>query len=129
LAWIQDEPAATRVEDLLTEARQGITLASWSVINAGEVFYQLSRRRGQDAAEGFWAEVHSDAVPIRLVSVTNGRVRMASRIKADHRVSYADAFAVALALELGQPLVTGDGEIRNAAQKLNLALEWLGDDS
>jgi rRNA maturation endonuclease Nob1 len=34
---------------------------------------------------------------------------------------------MALALELGQPLVTGDAEIQNAASEAGIMLHWLGD--
>ena len=41
-----------------------------------------------------------------------GENLVAARVKAHHAVSYADAFAVALAQELGATLVSGDPEIR-----------------
>jgi predicted nucleic acid-binding protein len=65
-------------------------------------------------------------MPFRLHGVTDARVRRAAQIKAGFRVAYADAFAMALALELGQPLVTGDKEIQNIAADAGLTLEWLG---
>ena len=126
LAWIQNEPGATAVEEVLEEARGRATQASWSVINAGEVYYQLQRRQGQDVAERFWAEALSGRLPLQTIPATNARVRAAARLKGEFRVSYADAFAMALALELGQPLVTGDNEIRRAADRAGLELEWLG---
>ena len=126
LAWIQNEPGATAVEEVLEEARGRATQASWSVINAGEVYYQLQRRQGRDLAERFWAEALFGRLPLQIVPATNARVRAAARLKGEFRVSYADAFAMALALELGQPLVTGDKEIRRAAELAGLELVWLG---
>ena len=35
---------------------------------------------------------------------------------------------MALALELQQPLVSGDREIRNVADEAGLILEWLGEE-
>ena len=42
------------------------------------------------------------------------RVLQAASIKASHRVSYADAFAVATALAHSTTLLTGDPEILDA---------------
>jgi len=126
LAWIQDEPTAAVVDRLLSESRSRVHLASWSLINAGEVYYQLRRRRGEGPAEEFWHDVLSGVFPVQLLGVTQARVRAAARLKAAFRVSYADAFAMALAQELGQPLVTGDAEIRQAAAGAGVELQWLG---
>lgn len=79
---------------------------SW--INLGEVLYLESRRSGEARAA-----VAIEAVR-RAVSVeapTAEAVVAAARVKARHQVSYADAFAVATALERGEPLMTGDPEI------------------
>lgn len=101
--------------------------ASWSSINAGEVYYQLARRRGQEFADGFWrTAVLGGLLPLRLYSATEARVLQAARLKARFGIAYADAFAMGLAIELRQPLVTGDAEIRDAAQEAGVALEWLG---
>lgn len=97
------------------------------MINAGEVYYQLARRRGQPNADIFWRQAVSGQLPLRLFGATDARVRRAAALKARFPFAYADAFAVALARELGQPLVTGDREIRQAAGDLAQPLEWLGE--
>ena len=45
-------------------------------------------------------------------------------MKANHRISYADAFAAALAQEYGATVVTGDPEFRSLGEKVSV--EWLG---
>ena len=90
------------------------------------MYYQLVRRQGQEIAGGFWRDVLSSRIPIRLYSVTDARVRRAALLKARFPIAYADAFAMALALELKQSLVTGDVEIRGAAEKAGITLNWLG---
>ena len=62
----------------------------------------------------------------RLVEATWPRVKEAARIKAKGGLSYADAFVLALAVEIGAPLVTGDPEIRAAAGGLGVEVVWLG---
>ena len=123
LAWLQNEPASDNVESFLADTTYE---ASWSSINAGEVYYQLVRRQGQEIAGGFWRDVLSSRIPIRLYSVTDARVRRAALLKARFPIANADAFAMALALELKQSLVTGDVEIRGAAEKAGITLYWLG---
>lgn len=123
LAWLQDEPTADRVEAILFASDARLALSS---INAGEVYYKLARRRGSEEAEAFWRAASSGRLPLRLHGATDARVRRAAALKARFLVSYADAFAMGLAIELGQPLVTGDPEIRAAAEDAGVRLEWLG---
>ncbi len=127
LAWLQGEPAGAEVEVLLAEASRRSGWAGWSSINAGEVYHHLARRRGPELANAFWRDAVSARLPLRLYSVTEARVRRAAGLKAHLQIAYADAFAMALALEFGQPLVTGDAEIQNAASEAGIMLHWLGD--
>lgn len=97
------EPAATRVANLL---RRGRPLMSW--INLGEVHYVVGRAHGPQEAD----EVVRDLRPrLTLESPTPDRVLAAARIKAAHRLSYADAFAAATALAADAVLLTGDPEL------------------
>jgi predicted nucleic acid-binding protein len=90
------------------------------------VYYQLARRRGLDAADAFWTEAVSGRFPIRLYQVTTARVRRAAGLKGSFPIAYADAFAMALARELGRSLMTGDREIRAAARDVGIEVDWLG---
>lgn len=90
------------------------------------MYYQLARRRGQESADAFWRDAVSAQLPLRLYGVTDARVRRAAALKARLPIAYADAFAMALAAELRQPLVTGDREIRTAAAEADITLQWLG---
>ena len=90
------------------------------------MYYQLVRRQRQEIADGFWRDILSSRIPIRLYSVTDARVRRAALLKSRYSIAYADAFAMALALELKRSLVTGDVEIRGAAEEAGIMLNWLG---
>jgi predicted nucleic acid-binding protein len=79
-----------------------------STINVGEMFYIVFRRRGQRRAEEMLTDVR--ALPITLCAATEERILAAAHVKAQYTLSYADAFAVALAQELEATLVTGDPE-------------------
>jgi ribonuclease VapC len=50
------------------------------------------------------------SLPVLITDVDKKRVLDAAHIKTNHAISYADAFAVALAKELDAPVVTGDPE-------------------
>jgi predicted nucleic acid-binding protein len=56
-------------------------------------------------------------------------IREAARMKAQHRLSYADAFAVATALRESATLVTGDPEVRAVGEKGVVRVEWIGTES
>ncbi len=56
---------------------------------------------------------------------TQRRVRRAAELKSNHAIAYADAFAVATALEFGATLVTADPEIRPLAGQYDLKVQWL----
>lgn len=97
------EPAAGEVDALLGRGRPAI---SW--LNLGEVFYVVRRRHGEDAAVETLRDLRP-AVDALLPSVD--LVLAAGRIKADHPLSYADAFAAATAIERSATLWTGDPEL------------------
>lgn len=112
LAYLQgEEPAATRVSEVLKEAegQQAELFVSW--INLGEVFYNIGRRRGIAAAEETLEELQD--LPITVISPDSDTVIQAARLKSQYRLSYADAFAVVTAQQLQASLMTGDPEIIN----------------
>ena len=126
IAWLQDEPAARRVQSFLDDAATNALAVYVSAINAGEVYYQLIRAERQAHAEQFWRALLRREMPLRLVAATTPRVKRAAAIKARYPLAYADAFAVGLAIEISAPLATGDLEIRRPERDGLLALAWLG---
>lgn len=81
-------------------------MISW--INLGEVFYVEARLAGEAAAAAAVERVRHE---VKAEDVDDDLVLEAARLKARHALSYADAFAVALAERLRLPLMTGDPEI------------------
>ncbi len=97
------EPAASAVAGLL-EAQK--PLVSW--INLGEVFYITRRRTGEKDALAAIRDIEG----VVLADLPNSdRILGAARIKADHPMAYADAFAAATAVSHGATLWTGDPEL------------------
>ncbi len=65
LTYLQgEEPAASRVKDVLQEAADRQVTLFMSLMNVGEVFYTIGRRQGEDAAEETLAEVRQLALTI-----------------------------------------------------------------
>ena len=79
---------------------------SW--INVGEVFYVIAPREGSARAAEVLEELLGE---VAAEEPDPALILDAARIKASHRLAYADAFAVATAERHGAPLVTGDAEI------------------
>lgn len=104
LRYLEDaSPTADAVSDLL--ARE-TPLLSW--INLGEVHYVLRRLHGEDAA----AETVRDLRDVIDARLPDERLVLdAARIKADHPMAYADAFAAALTVAGDATLWTGDPEL------------------
>lgn len=104
LGHLQGEgPACEAVAGLLERTRPTV---SW--INLGEVFYILRRRRGEAEAMAAVRDLQ-DVLTLDLPSA--GRIVAAARIKSDHAMAYADAFAAATAIAIDATLWTGDPEL------------------
>lgn len=108
LRYLEDaSPAAEAVSDMLAREKP---LMSW--INLGEVHYVLRRLHGEDAA----AETVRDLRDVIDARLPDERLVVdAARIKADHPMAYADAFAAALTVASDATLWTGDPELLVAA--------------
>jgi ribonuclease VapC len=102
--YLQDDhPAAEQVAAVLETERP---VVSW--FNLGEVFCVVRRAVGEDAA----MSTLRDPGEVVTAEVPNpGRVVEAARIKADHPMAYADAFAAATAAADHAELWTGDPEL------------------
>lgn len=118
LRFIQKEPGNEPVKDILDEVRSGTACAMLNVINMGEIIYTVQRRFGLQ----FKLEVvmNISRLGIVILPATNDLVFRAAEVKARFAMSYADAFAVASAIEHNATLVTGDQEFRQAEHLMNI---------
>jgi len=114
LCWLQEEPGYELVDDLLTEAETGKSSISMHIINMGEVFYRLCRVSSMKRGEEILEKIR--LLPIRILSISDEEVMAAAKIKAQYPISYADAFAVAKALQSGAMVVTGDPEYKKVSK-------------
>lgn len=118
LCWLQEEPGYELIDDLLTEAEAGKSSISIHIINLGEVFYRLCRVAGMKQGGGILDKIR--LLPIKILSISDEEVMEAAKIKAKYPISYADAFAVAKALQTGATLVTGDPEYKKVSKIIEI---------
>jgi ribonuclease VapC len=124
LEWLKGRQPATRVfSRLIAEAFAGEVSFAMSRMNYGEVLYSIRKNFPSDKIEaGTRAFLE---IPIQFHSIDDLLVDEAAALKGDNPISYADAFAVALALRLDVPLVTGDKELLGL-RAVGLKLLWMG---
>lgn len=122
LEWMNGrQPATESVERLFDESVAGGAQLFMSAINAGEVYYFLRKLHSERLAES-WRN-SSRTLPITIEAPSGDEIWDAALLKGQYSISYADAFAAALAQKYRCALVTGDPEFRTVAQ---LDLDWIG---
>ena len=110
IAYLEDEPSGEKVEDLIATAHEEQIPISMSVINVGEVWHTLAREVSEEEAHAA-VKILSD-LRIQFENADWALTLEAARFKSQHKMSYADAFAAALAKNRKADLVTGDNEFK-----------------
>lgn len=122
IAYALDEPGADVMEEILNRVREGERPAWCSVVNLAELRYVLLRR-SPESADGFVSWCIETG--IQQASVDDVWPA-AARIKANHTVSLADAFALATAASLDATLVTGRDPDFDVAPSVGVRLLRIG---
>ena len=110
IAYLEDEPSGEQVEDLIATAHEEQISIYMSVVNVGEVWYTLAREVSEEEANA-GVKMLSD-LRIQFENVDWELTQEAARFKSQNKMSYADAFAAALAKVKKADLVTGDNEFK-----------------
>jgi predicted nucleic acid-binding protein len=118
LAFMQDEAGAERVERILMSARERRSAIFISFISLAEIYYVSMQESGRSAA--LEAVVHVKALPLTVVESSERLTLSAGNIKANHRLSLADAFIAATALQTGGTLVHKDPEFEQLGKVIRL---------
>jgi len=121
IAYLRDEPAAAQIEKALADAKKGKCRLLVSLINFGEILYIVERRGGVAKAQDTLALIRQ--LPIEFLPADEQAVFDAAHIKANHALSYADAFAVAAAILESAIILTGDPEFKSVESIVTV--EWL----
>ena len=121
LSYLQGEAGMERVQSLLQEANKDRCHIFMCIINLGEVLYIVEREKGLAKAHEILAAIQQ--LPIEVFPAETQTVLDAAHIKANHTLSYADAFAVICAQAVKGTVLTGDREFETVEQLVNV--EWL----
>ncbi|MFN8405780.1 MAG: type II toxin-antitoxin system VapC family toxin [Anaerolineales bacterium] len=121
LAFFQNEPGADTVRKLILDAVDENIKLAMCVVNAGEVWYSVARKKTNETADALLREIQS--MPIEFVDADWTLTKQASIYKMRGGVSYADCFAAALAKLRDAELVTGDKEFKSLASEIKI--RWL----
>ena len=103
--FLLNEPGAEVVAGLFKRARDADATLMISVINWGEVYYGIARRRGLRVAQEIMAQVRH--LPLRVINADEPITEAAARLKSGHGLPYADCFAAVIAGKTNV-LVTAD---------------------
>lgn len=118
IAYLEDEPSAEKIADIISDAHENNTPLLMSVANLGEVWYIVARETSEAEADRCEKELRQLA--IEVVDVDWGLTLQAARFKSKHKMSFADCFAAALAKHKKAHLVTGDTEFRQVQAEISI---------
>jgi len=121
LAFYEHETEGRKVADLLLAAHEQDIPLWISVVNLAEVWYIIARRTDEAEADKVISELHN--LEIRIENAEWKLSRQAAVFKAGNKMSLADAYAAALAVQKDAQLVTGDDEFR--ALQAMIKFHWL----
>ncbi len=121
MAYLEDEPAAEKIADMIADARDKGHRLLMSVVNIGEVWYATARRHSDRDADNAVRELRS--IGVEFLDVDWPTTQIAARYKALGGISYADCFAAAVAKHHKASLLTGDHEFEQLENEINIV--WL----
>jgi PIN domain nuclease of toxin-antitoxin system len=113
IAYLNKEQGYDKVSEIFD--------ALMCVVNMGEVYYHALRVGGEHKARLVLEIVK--ALPIDLVEANINLTLQAAEYKAFNKISYADAYAAALAKMKKAQLVTGDKEFKSLGNDIKIL--WL----
>jgi ribonuclease VapC len=122
LAYLNKEDGFEKVRNVLASAQKSGLPVLMNELNVGETYYILYRKRGHEQAEYFLDTVLA-GLPISMISNDFNAVISASKIKAQHALSFADCFAVVTGQRENAVILTGDPEFKNVEKIVNI--DWL----
>lgn len=118
LAYCEGENDGAHVKDILKKATVNEAEVFVCIVNWGEMYYIALRENGEHTAELYKNTLAE--YPIEKVNADEELTLCAARYKAFHKMSYADAYACALAKMRKAELVTGDKEFKTVENEIKI---------
>ena len=122
--FYRHEPARSRFFARLEAAERGELRLLISRINFGEIYYNIAIKQRLGEFPGMRFDIAD--VPWQVISVDDVLVDEAAELKSLYPISYADAFAVALARRHSAPVIAGDPDFKKLQVAGVVQLDWLG---
>ena len=124
IGYLENERFADRIERLLKQARKGTASLYLHALHLGEVYYITLREQGSHLADLAYARIK--AFPLTFIDHIDEELLItAATLKANFPISYADAFAAALAKIKNCVLLSGDPELKLLEDKKVIKIDWL----
>jgi predicted nucleic acid-binding protein len=122
IAYLRNEVGAGVLKETI---EQPTSFLAMHVCNLGEVYYDFFREDGLTAAQTAWANTLALPLVLRR-DADDAFIQRVGVLKVEERISFADAFALALAERLNIPLITTDHhEFDAVEQKGHFRILWL----
>ena len=121
LVFLEKEAGFEKIESFFVSAVERDNYLLMTTVNFGEVYYIVLRECGEDKADEIEKIIRT--LPIDIIEVDLTLAREAARFKANHKISYADCFAAALAKLHKGEVITGDKEFKAVENEIKIV--WL----
>jgi len=118
LDLLENGPGAERIEKILAAAERQDTAVAMSVMNWGEVFYNVWQHHGEEAARRAIADL--SRLSLEIIPVEQDQALKAGEIKALHKLSFVDCIAGALAELRNSILVTADRDFQKLGRRIQV---------
>ena len=118
LKFFQKEKGYEKVVHLLEEIKKAGVTKYINAVNLGEIIYSTKREFGDQKKLEVLANI--ERLNFTILTVSNSLIFQAAEYKAQYRISYADCFILASAIEHKAIIVTGDPEFKNVEHLVNI---------
>ncbi len=121
LTYLKEEPGWQTARNFLWDAATKKNVIYINYVNLGEIYYMVYREKGVLLADEIISIIK--LWPIKFIQVKEEIAVIAGRMKAENKISYADAYVVASALDKQAEIVTGDREFKEVEDIVKI--NWL----
>lgn len=118
MAFLEDEPSAEKVEELIAQAHEVEAPLLITTVNLGEIWYGVARSRSEADADA--AVAHLVRLGFEIIDADWELARQAAAYKARFKLAYGDCFAAALAKLKRSEVVTGDREFKQLEDEVKI---------
>ena len=115
--YTEGEDGSNLVEDILNHAKKYKITVYISFVTLMELYYITWQEKSEDAAKELIVLVKS--LPLEVVNSSERLTLAAGRIKANYRLSVADSFIAATAIDRDATLVHKDPELKSISKDVN----------